>query len=329
MFMNLLFNKSRQLFFPSTDTNRILSARILLLCLLGLSVGCGPNAKEIPAEPEAAIDSLVENLKAHQPQALWHAMPAKYQSDLREVIGAFCDHMDPKIYDRSMALTSKLADVLETKKDFFYNSPVALSTPFFDSMAGAKWDEVTALVRTFAESDLATIDRLRNMDPGDFLASTGAEIMDRSERLRLVSGKNNTGDPWQKLQESLDLGKMTFTETSSNQGLFVIQRKDEKEPTEVKMVKVEGRWVPVDMSQNWDAGIIRAKAGMKQLSGPEFQKSKPIIIFALTSFEGVLNQLLNATSQQQFDQTLLQMVQISQTLKSMAPKSDDDENEKE
>lgn len=284
--------------------------------------GCGPDAKNVPAEPKDAIESLVDNLEAHQPQALWHALPESFQSDLNEVKSAFCEHMDPAIYNRSMALFGKMVEVMEQKKDSFYNSPVALSTPFFDSIAGSKWDEVTGLLRVIADSDLATLDRMKQMDPGKFLATTGTEIMDRSEQIRLLSGKNNTGDPWEKLRESLQLGRIEFKELSNSRGILTMQGAEAKTPTEMEMVKIEGRWVPVKMNDGWRTGIESAKEGMSRLSGPEFQKVKPVLIFGLTSIEGVMNQLLTANSQAQFDQTLLQMVTISQTLRNMMPKQE-------
>ena len=284
-------------------------------------IGCRPSAENIPVPPQETVEALVDNLKAHQPQAFWYAMPESYQKDLKEVIEAFCDQMDPNIYDRIFKILGKAGEVLETKQSMFYNSPVALSTPFIDSMAGPPWDEVVGIINLIADSEMSSMERLRSMDPGKFLATTGSEFMDRTERLRNISSRPGSPDPWQKIDEMLESANIRFTKISENKGeLSYIDQKNKQE-TKVQMVKVEGRWVPEDMNANWAKGISNAKEEMPRINGPEFQKIKPILVFGLSSLEGVLNQLLAAKSQQEFDQTLMTLTAVAQTFKALAPKN--------
>lgn len=300
---------------PTPAGTRVLGVVSVLLLLSG----CGRSPEVIPEAPPEAVEALVEGLADDQPQVLWYALPPSYQNDIREVIRAFCTHMDAGIYDRTFGVLSKAVRVLEEKQEFIFNSPIALSIPMLESSMGSQWNDTVGLLNALAESELSTMDSLSRMDPGAFLASTGHTIMGQLEDLRSRSQRSPGPRSWEQLSRALRSARVDFLEESDTQGLLRLRVGTNAAPQEVKLTRVEGRWVPTDMAATWAERVEQAKTNLARLSGPEFEKAKPVLSMVLGSLEGALEALLRAESQQEFDATLKSLAAIGGMLQSLKP----------
>lgn len=291
-------------------------------CLVLVAVwlgGCSRSPEAVPESPPDAIEAVVDGLIDNQPQVLWHALPPSYQSDVRELVSTFCAHMDPEIYDRMFRVFSKAVQVLKEKEDYFWNSPIALSTPLLESTMGSRWDESVNLLSTLAESDLSSIESLRLMDPGKFLESTGHRVMVLGEALRRRPGRPSELNRWERARAALMQAQVDFVETAGDQGILRFRSNATNAPTIINLTKVEGRWIPADMARSWDQRIGEARQRLTKLSGPEFEKARPMINLVLGSLESAMDSLLNAKSQQEFDATLAGLAKVGAMLKSMRP----------
>ena len=74
--------------------------------------------------------------------------------------------------------------------------------------------------------------------------------------------------------------------------------------TEHVFTKVEERWVPVAMANQWAAGITESTANLEAMSADQMAAQKPQIMGVLTMVDGVLTQIAAAETQEQFDQSL-------------------------
>jgi hypothetical protein len=68
--------------------------------------------------------------------------------------------------------------------------------------------------------------------------------------------------------------------------------------------RVDGKWIPADMAKDWDKTIAEALEGLNELSSEEFKAMKPQIMQALTSLDGVIDQLHAAKTPEEFEQGL-------------------------
>jgi hypothetical protein len=295
-------------------------ARALILGPIGLLfllLGCSRSPEAIPEAPPEAVQAVVEGLVDNEPQVLWDALPPSYQADIREVINTFCTYMDADIYDRAFGVLAKAVRVMKEQEEFMFNSPIALSVPMLESSMGSQWDETIGLLNTIAKSDLSSLDSLSRMDPGDFLASTGHQVMDRVEDLRSRAQRSPRPNPWERIGQALEEAQIDFTLTSDTQGSLRFSSATNDVVREVELTQVEGRWVPSEMAAAWAERVEEAKANMAKLSGPEFEKAKPMLSMALGSLEGAMDALLQAESQQEFDMTLKSLAAIGGMLQSM------------
>jgi len=288
-----------------------------LLGVLLFATGCSRSPEAIPASPPAAAQAVVEALADHRPQVLWDALPSGYQADIQDLITSFCTHMDADIYDRAFGILAKAVRVMKEKEEFVFNSPIALSVPMLESSMGSQWNETVGLLNTIAKSDLSTLDSLSRMDPGDFLASTGHQVMDRVETLRKRSQRSPKPNRWEQMSQAFEDTRIDFLVTSDTHGSLRFGSRTNDAVREVELTQVEGRWVPSGLAATWRQKVEEARSNIARLSGPEFEKARPMLVTVLSSLEGAMDSLLQAESQQEFDNTLRSLAAVGGMLQAM------------
>ena len=72
----------------------------------------------------------------------------------------------------------------------------------------------------------------------------------------------------------------------------------------MSFVKVEKRWVPLEIESDWAESFKEMTASLKAFSAEEFEAQKVQIMGALTMFDGILTKIASAETQEQFDQSL-------------------------
>jgi len=264
------------------------------------------------------VQAVIEGLEDHQPRVVWDALPASYQTDIRDLISTFCSNMDADIYDRMFRILGKAVQVMNEKKEFIHNSPVVLSTPLLESSLGSQWNDTVGLLNTISKSDLSSLESLSRMDPGEFLGSTGHQVMDTVEAMRVRSQRSPGLNRWAQMSQTLKQTKIDFVNMSDNQGVLLFNSPTNDAVKEVDLTFVEGRWVPADLAAAWPDKVNEARERMTKLSGPDFAKAKPIISMLLGSLEGTMDSLLKAGSQKEFDEKLKSLAAIGGMAKAMA-----------
>jgi hypothetical protein len=287
-----------------------------------LMAGCGRRAVVEEAEtPRDTVEIVVEELAANRPQVLWEALPPSYQQDIRDLIAAFCDGVDGEAYDRAFRVMDKGVRVLEQKKEFIFNSPMTLNNPLIDSSVGMNWELSVGMMRAFVESEISSVESMRSMDPGLFLASTGSRIMGDMEELARLSPRADGTNPWLKAREAMANAQIRFVPGEDGQGYLTFGGAESEEGREVKMVQVEGRWVPEEMAETWQTRVEEAKLRFAEMGGEGAEKMRPMVQIVLNTLDGTMDALLAAKSQQEFDGVLGTMQSMGQLLQRFRPEA--------
>jgi hypothetical protein len=272
-----------------------------------------------PEKTPDAVRTMMDGLTENRPQVLWEALPPSYQADIRGLIATFCDHADAEVYDRFFRILDQGVQVLKRKKEFILNSPMTLDNPILDTGAALHWKEAVGLLDTFVSSELSTIESLRQLDPGKFLATTGSRLMNDMEELADLTERGARGNPWARAREALEKAQIGFVPGEGNQVVLTFAAGDQAEGREVEMTQVEGRWVPAEMAANWESRMAEARTRLAQLSSPEVQKARPVVMMILTGLEGSMNSLLSAGSQKEFDDILRGLKSIGDLAGALRP----------
>lgn len=285
----------------------------VVLILAGRPHSAAPMSQSVPKSVQVVVGGLANN----EPQVLWEALPPSYQADVRDVVGAFCANMDAQIYDRAFRVLNKAVKVLTEKEKYFANSAVALSTPMLESSIGKNWRHDVGLLNAVATSDLSSLARLKQMDPGQFLASTGHQLMAGAEELRVRTQRKPGQSPWEKLRESLRQGQVEFVTTTNGEGYLKFLSATNIGARDVAMTQVEGRWVPAEMAATWTNRMEQARESMAKLNGPEFDRVKPLLSLVIGALDSSLDGLLHAGTQKEFDDQLKSLAAIGPMLRSL------------
>ncbi len=95
-----------------------------LIATAGIT-GCGskggsnapaPTKVSIPATPDGTVTAVAQAVADGKLEAVWQAMPESYQGDINEQIEHFAEHMDGEVWNKSIGIVGKLAQILETKQ---------------------------------------------------------------------------------------------------------------------------------------------------------------------------------------------------------------------
>ena len=151
-------------------------------------------------------------------------------------------------------------------------------------------------MKTIATCDLASSAGLQNFDGQNFCNTTVSKLAQYSESLAQLAGEASPLSDFLNTQVTVvaaDELQATLSAVVPGQAA-----------TEHVFTKVEERWVPVDMANQWAAGIAESTANLEAMSADQMAAQKPQIMGVLTMVDGVLTQIAAAETQEQFDQSL-------------------------
>ena len=73
-----------------------------------------------------------------------------------------------------------------------------------------------------------------------------------------------------------------------------------KPPEEVRLTKVEGRWVPTEMAMGWSKGIEKARKGLEKMASDKSSTMQAKMGLGMAN--AVLDQMENANTQEEFNE---------------------------
>ena len=276
---------------------RLAGLPLMLVIALGCAQNADSNVKlkgapQIPDSPEGTVLAVAHAIHDGHPEILWTALPESYQADLVELTQAFAEKVDPTLYDRGFALVMRAAEVLDDRKEVILASETFTST-------GADADEIrTALANTQAvtailkESQVATVAGLSTIDWEQFLATTGAKLIDTASTIDAGETDNPLGD-----LESLTVETI---ENNGDRATLRISSADH-EPEDVEMVRVEGRWVPARMADQWPQFVEDTRQGLAKMTPENMAAQKTQIMMFFGMADGLIEQIASLQTPEEFD----------------------------
>ncbi len=290
-----------------------LNRRSMLLVTLALclAAGCGkedgppPAAKEGAAlrakpnrdTPDGAVLALIEGLQNDHPEVLWELLPKSYQKELNQLLHSFAEKMDAELWSNTTAVVRKVVLVFKTKKEFFGQGSVIRATgPGGTEKPATDWAGLADLLDTLLKSDLADLDRLKKADAGKILAGPGGKFV---SQLRAFA-KLMPDDSFAKILNGLKDLEVTLVRSSWDSATVKFSAPNE-EPGELEFVRIEGKWIPKRLADQWIEIVGQTNARLSVLSPDAFADQKPQYLAALKIFSDGLDQLAAAKTQADFN----------------------------
>jgi hypothetical protein len=292
-----------------------------------LVLGCAQNADTeiaaptVPDTPDGTVTFVAQNLVDHRPAVLWMALPETYRQDITEITASFAEKMDPAIYDRTMALTLRAVEVLKVKKDLIFESTTFQSSQVDPDQIDQALNPTFAIAETLLTSQISTLYGLGTIDWEQFLATTGATLLEHASALQIEDGEDPLGE-----LATLEVETVTATDDTATLKLKTAN----EDPEEVEMVRVEGRWIPADLAKQWPEMVANARQKLDELTPEGMAAIKTQAMMGLGMAEGLIDQIATIESAEQFDAAvgpLLQGLMGSIDLGDFADSDDDEEDE--
>jgi len=283
-----------------------------------LAIPAAPAAADQASDagdtPDAAVRALAANLEAGNLRAVWDALPASYQRDVSDLVHSFAANMDADVWKAGVDLVQKVIRVSKEKKEFLLKQPALAQSPLDPAVAAANWDGLIAVLETIAASELADLPKLKTLDVGAFADGTGKKIADQVAALAKAADEKKLsltefpGVPVDSMPLA-GLGSAKFSTVKIEGDTAVLRVENEGQTEEHEVVRVEGKWLPKEMVDAWQEKMQAAKDAVTKDMPERLAKDKMQIVLPMQMVQGVLDQLLAAKTQAEFDQIVQQIMQ--------------------
>lgn len=255
------------------------------------------TAVESPSTPsqdtaEAAIQSVIDGVKNGQAVVAWNALPAKHQKDINDVVHKFAENMDPNVWGQVTGVLKTIHSILDEKSEFVAGYPQLASLPNAKEVV----PQVAGLLKTILDG-AGDLEGLKSFDGESFAKGPGANLLTQMNALSTLNP-----DPAGGLFASMDKLKFETIEATDTSATLKMTDPTGKE-TEQNFVKLEGKWVPLDLVQTWDAKLKEANEGLDKM--PEtMKKASGQVMMMSGAVNGMLAPLKNAADQEQFNNAM-------------------------
>jgi hypothetical protein len=267
-----------------------------------LPVGCGgPGAAGYPSAPDEAVLHVAGQLHDQHPEVLWEALPPSYRSDITELVHGYAGKLDAQLYGQAFDLIGRAVEILKTKKQIFLDSKTFERIAAADrEEVGQHWDSIVGMVETVTTSDLASLEQLQTIDIGTFLATTGRTLMQQAAD----ASRSIQDDPYSsEVETKLSQVKVETVEVEGDLAILRITVPDQ--PTEeVRMVRIEDRWVPKELADDWEKGMAEAREQLAKLDESSMAQGKMQAALAMGMLDAFLTQIEQAETPDELDQVI-------------------------
>ena len=193
---------------------------------------------------------------------------------------------------------NKLTQVATDKQDFILNTNIAGEAKSVEEKAEmeAAWPAAISFLNTLNSSQIASLEGLRSFDGQTFCGTTVSELLFQLDALAALSGDEF---------RLADLSKMAVNIVESTEDTATLEVSiPGEEPDIATYTKVDGRWLAKDLASGWADGVALAKANLLELTPEVVAQNKPQMLMAYGMVDGILTNLQNAQTQEEFDQAL-------------------------
>lgn len=274
-----------------------------------------PDAAATDDAPDAAIRALQARIEAGDLRAVWDALPSGHQRDVNDLIRTFGANMDVGVWTAGTGLVQKIVRLLKEKKEFLLSQPALSQGPVNMATIAENWDGLVGVLETIVTSELADLKQLQAIDMGAFFDGTGKKLADRLAALAKAADDKKlalTEFPAMPV-EAMPLAGLATAKISTvkrDGDTATLRVENDGKTEEHEFVRVDGKWLPRPMVDEWPDKIRDAKTALTITMPDRLKKNRLQIIMPLQMIQGVVDQLLAAKTQAEFDQVLQQVMQM-------------------
>lgn len=276
-----------------------------------LLVSCGKSDSDAPSPdavteedvkdlgPVETMQLMAKSLAEKQAGTFWTILPESYQTEITSLVHEFANSVDPDVYQQSADLVKKLIDVLQEKQDFILESPMVEEMMVDGDSLREGYSAVVGLFDTIINSEFGNLEQLKTVDLGDMLAETGSKLLEQIAEAARIMGDE---DPFAEMTQ---LAEAEFELVSEDGDTATVAYTVDGERTEEELKRVEGKWIPADMAEDFEEGIAEMRAGISEI---DWSENKMTILTMISGIDSTLDELKAADSAEEFNAAIMELI---------------------
>ena len=282
------------------------------------------NSSEPAATPDAAVQQVLQGIERKELKALWDFLPGSYQRDLQSLVRQTGDKMDPEVWDRLMEVVRHSARMMKSKEKWL-QTPAANEPPRTGAVAQlgpVDYAQLAGLLNLLADSELGRAETLKSIDLGAWTGKVGRPLLEQVS----VFARRMPADPLARTLTGLQDLKFRSRDVKGDSAVVEIVVPNEP-VVEVPYVKVDGKWIPVDLANGWIEGMGQAQARLAVVLAPDnLAALKPQLMTGLNVLDEWLQRLEESPNKESFDfawaQGLQNVMTVASALQPDLPRDD-------
>lgn len=283
----------------------LIAGMLPLLSGCGKSADSGKNADKAgqptkPLGPAESMQALIDGVGNKKMDAAWNFLPASYQTEVNGLVKEFAGKMDPEMYHGSFQAAQRITKLLKDKKGYILENETITGLNIPPEQLDQFWGPTVTVLDSIVQSDLSNLDKLKNFDGGKFLSTTGNQL---AENVMVISNLIPAKEGEASMSDKMKQAKVTTVSTEGDTAKVKIEVPGE-EPKEVEMVKVEDKWIPKNLADNWKSKMDELQKQIASLTPEKVTAQKEQTLAGLKKINEVLAQLEKAENSKEFNATL-------------------------
>ena len=235
--------------------------------------------------PKETMEFAINAIKNKKFADIATMLPASYVADIDTVVQAFANAMDAELFAEAVTFADRVIKIAVAQKPTIADLATQMGVPL-------PKDDVVKIVDGLAQTwgmmetaGLTKLDTLKTFKTEEFIAESLPKMIDYMVK---VANDTSSKQLFDQGLMVLAMASVTVKEEAEDTAVVVIDVAGDKE--EVKLVKVEGKWVPEDMAKEWKKGIEEAKAGIAEMKA-ELEKGKVEMMTQIKQASVILDQI--------------------------------------
>ena len=259
-----------------------------------------PKAEEPKDEPKAeapagdldakgTVEAVFKALQAKDLVSVVNLMPAKYMTDIDGIVQEFGKTMDKEMWDKSIAVMDKVVKVGVAQKAGLAEMIAGMGIPAKKEDLEKAVDAIAEIWALLKETGITDLEKLKTFSTSEFAKAALPKITEKIWAFADGTQKAQV----QAAMAVLTTAQVKVLETTKNEKfgeVVEVEINIAGEAEKGKMVKVDGKWIPQEMAEEWDEAMAEAKKGLLEMAA-ELPKSKAEAMAGLAQVETALDQV--------------------------------------
>lgn len=251
---------------------------------------------------EEFLDTLSAELQAGNATAAWHALTPEMQADVEDLVVSAVEAGGGKsMLVQIRSLMKHTSTIVHEKKAFIFGSPIAASDPKIATAMQQSWPQIEILADALTDKANWDSANFKAGNVGPWLAAITAKmggaiakVEQLAQKAGLAGSDIKKSLAYKVVSQSGDSATVQFLDAGPpRMNPQTRQMVQPKLPPPVEMVRVSGKWLPKNLTDNWKDNVEAAKG--------QLEFAMPNLSAGLTVAIPILSALANAKTQQEFN----------------------------